>query len=335
MPIVQAQRLHAWTGAVFQACGVSPEHAATVADLLVDTSLRGIDTHGVSRIPAYVELLARGRNKAQPQFKIIERKASLEFDADFSLGQVAGMAAVDAAYERAKSLGFAFVTIRNTGHLGALGYFTRHLAEKGMLACLMQNAPPLMALPGFKRRAIGNNPLSFAAPVEGSLPFVFDMAASEAAFGKIIEAKRDGKSIPDGWALDKDGNPTNDSAKAFEGMLLPTAGAKGMGIAMMVECLAGGFTGTDPSKLEGVPGLPAAFGGFLMVINPYEFQDGPEFDAHMRKWVQFYRASGADARYPGERRAEVAMQRSKDGIPVSEDLDRAFAAVAEKAGVPL
>jgi LDH2 family malate/lactate/ureidoglycolate dehydrogenase len=335
MQMLQAQRLHAWTGAVFQASGLSAGHAQTVADLLVDTSLRGIDTHGVSRIPAYVELLARGRNKAQPQFKLTERKASLEFDADFSLGQVAGMVAVDAAYERAKSSGFAFVTIRNTGHLGALGYFTRHLAEKGMIASLMQNAPPLMGLPGSRHRAIGNNPLSFAAPVVGRLPFVFDMAASEAAFGKIIEAKRDGKSIPDGWALDKDGNPTNDSAKAFEGMLLPTAGAKGVGIAMMVECLAGAFTGTDPSKLEGVPGLPAAFGGFLMVIDPYEFADRADFDAHMRKWIEHYRGSAAGARYPGEKRAEVAAQRSKDGIPVSDDLGRAFAAVAEKAGVPL
>jgi LDH2 family malate/lactate/ureidoglycolate dehydrogenase len=126
----------------------------------------------------------------------------------------------------------------------------------------------MMALRGFKRPAIGNNPLSFAAPVKDRVPFVFDMAASEAAFAKIIEAKRGGKPIPDGWALDKDGNPTADSAKAFEGMLLPVGGAKGMGVAMMLECLAGALTGTDPAKLEGVPGLPAAFGGFLMVFDP-------------------------------------------------------------------
>lgn len=335
MRSIQAERLHAWTQAVFKASGVSPDHAATVADLLVDTSLRGIDTHGVSRIPSYVELLASGKNKAQPQFKFQQRKASLDFDADFSLGQVAGMIAVDEALKRAKSSGFAFVTIRNTGHLGALGYFTRRMADQGYIACLMQNAPPFMALPGFRQKAIGNNPLSFAAPVAGALPFVFDMAASEAAFGKIIEAKRAGKAIPDGWALDKDGNPTTDSAKAFEGMLLPMGGAKGMGVAMMVECLTGAFTGTEPAEHPGVPGLPAAFGGFLMAIDPYEFTERTEFDTQMQRWIATYRQASTDARYPGERRAAVAAQRAKDGIPVSEELDRAFAAVAEKACVPL
>ena len=111
-----------------------------------------IDTHGVSRIPTYVELLRLGKNKAKPNFKLTDRKAGIDFDADFGLGQVAGSVAMNAALERAKSSGVAFVTIRNSGHLGALGYFTRRLAEHGMLACLMQNAAPMMALRGFKVR---------------------------------------------------------------------------------------------------------------------------------------------------------------------------------------
>jgi LDH2 family malate/lactate/ureidoglycolate dehydrogenase len=334
MRTIQALRLEGWTSRMFAAAGMSDEHAGSAARMLVDTSLRGIDTHGISRVPTYMELLAQGDSKAKPDIRIEDRGAFLVIDADRALGQVAGPLAMTRAILRAKETGFVAAVIRDIGHMGALGYFTRMAADAGMLAILMQNAPPMMSLPGAAKRGIGNNPMSFAAPVAGKPPLVLDMAASEAAFGKIIEASRSGAAIPAGWALDKDGEPTLDSRAAFAGMLLPMGGVKGIGLAMMVEAFAGSLSGVSPARMKRGSQLSYAFGAFLIVADPEAIVGRAAFDAHLAEWMTTWMQSGGDVRYPGERTAAIHAERSAAGIPVNDEVAQALTKAGAAAGVP-
>ncbi len=325
---VSADALRAWVCAVLTAHEMPPDHAALVGQALVDADLRGIDTHGVRQLPTYVALLRRGAVRARPDLRFETKGSLLTVQADRGFGQVVGTLAVDAAVDIARRTGCAIATIAEVGHLGALGYFTRRAADAGMAALLMQNGPPLMALPGSTQRAIGNNPLSFAAPLDGRPPVVFDMAASTASFGKIIGANAAGKALPDGWALDKDGEPTNDARKALDGMLLPIAGVKGIGLAMMVQSFAGSLSGTKPVWGEGI------FGGFLLLVDPEATIGRAAFLAHMAEWVGHYTEASTDGRIPGDRGIACQAARRETGIPLPQDVIDLLAKAGTACGVP-
>lgn len=318
--IVDRDILTGWVEQVMRSCGIPPAQAGLVAGVLVDANLRGIDTHGVSRVPSYVELLDAGATNKEPSIRIERKGWLLDLQADRALGQIAGSTAAEHAIELARDTGLAICILRDTGHLGALGYFTRLAADAGFLALMMQNGPPVMSLPGATRRAIGNNPISFAAPLEGRPPLVFDMSASEAAFGKIVEAARTGKELQEGWALDANGRPTLDATAALTGMLLPAGGAKGIGLAMLVETFAGALSGTRPAAKANAAGIPYAWGGFLLVINPDFVQDREAFVSHMTSWLATYLAADPSARYPGQKTAEIFKIRERDGVPLDANL---------------
>jgi LDH2 family malate/lactate/ureidoglycolate dehydrogenase len=194
-----------------------------------------------------------------------------------------------------------------------------------------------MALPGSRQAAIGNNPLSFVAPGgEGKVPLVVDLATSAVAQGKIIEAARSGKPIPEGWAIDPDGQPTTNAAAALRGFLMPASAHKGIGLAFMVEVLAGALTGTRPVKsmTSSGPALPPAFGAFVMVVNPAAFGSREAFDAYLAQSVAIYRKSGPDARYPGESSAALERERMQNGIVLSDALVRDLQSLGEQCGIP-
>jgi LDH2 family malate/lactate/ureidoglycolate dehydrogenase len=198
----------------------------------------------------------------------------------------------------------------------------------------MQNGPPIMGLPGATKPAIGNNPLAFAMPVADGPSLVFDMAASEAAFGRIIDAARNNQPIPSGWAIDETGAETTDAAAAMRGMLLPTGAFKGVGIAMLVECLAGSLSGVYLEKLEPGRTLPPSFGAFLLVINPALLIGADAFAAHRDTWLDRYKSSSKSIRYPGERAAQVEAQRSRDGIPLPATVVQQLTQLGESVGAP-
>lgn len=327
MDLFAADALTGWTASLLVAHGLPPAHADIAADALVDADLRGIGTHGVAQLPGYCDWLRRGVTNPRPDIRVSAQGSVLAVDADRALGQVAGITALDAAVAAADS-GVAIAAIRRSGHLGALGYFARRAAEAGMVAIVMQNGPPLMALPGMTRRAIGNNPIAFAAPVPGKPPLVFDMAASEAAYGKVLAAAAAGEELPEGWALDAEGRPTRDAQAAATGMLLPVAGAKGIGLAMMVECLAGSLSGTRPVWGSGL------FGGFLMVARPGAATEPAAFASDIETWLAHYAGSGPDARYPGERAAAMHAERLAGGIPLAAGVAEKLAEAGGRAGVP-
>jgi LDH2 family malate/lactate/ureidoglycolate dehydrogenase len=308
-PCYDGKALSAWSAAVLAAVGMPAKDAATGADVLIRTSLRGVDTHGISRLPLYIDsMLEKNINPAAAHHEEL-RDGVLHYHGDRGLGQTIGVAAVNAAVKRASEQAVVTCLIHDCGHLAALGTYVLIAAEAGMLAILCQATTPLMALPGWTERAIGNNPLAFATPLAGKAPLVFDMAASVVARGYLRQAVREGTGIPPGWAIGPDGEPTTDAEAAWEGAVLPTGGYKGMGIAMLVQVLAGSLLarqGGGPSK---------ATTGFLLVINPRSINEayGPDVE----NWLAVYmKAAGADARYPGQRAAESEASRTAHGIPI-------------------
>jgi len=330
--IVSHIDLEIWIEQILTACGVSKIDARTTAKVLTITNLRGVDTHGVARIPSYVDLLQRGALNATPRMTCEQRSGVLHFDGNRGLGQVCGLKAVEYGVEAARTQGCIAVVMRHVGHLGALGHFTQIAAKANMIALMMQNGPPIMALAGAKQPAIGNNPMSFAAPRPDGPPLVFDMATSETAFGRIFAAVNAGTELPDGWALDREGQPTRDAAAALDGMLLPSGGHKGMGLAMLVEVLAGSLTGNQPGKLGSGKNMPPEFGGFLLILNP-ELIAGAEYAPHIAEWVGIYLVASQGMRLPGARANESEQERIKSGIPIGPGLLADLSQVADKLGV--
>lgn len=337
MRLYDTAALSGWLARAFAACGLEPEAAATGAGVLVRTNARGVETHGISRALVYVQKLQSGELTARPNVRYEDRAGVLHCHADSGLGQVVATRAVGEAIGRAATAGFVPMVIHDVGHLAALGMFALQAAEAGMIALVAQSTPPIMALPGSKRAAIGNNPLAFASPVAGGPPLVFDIAASGVARGNVLAAAREKREIPLGWAIDSDGNPTTDPKAALSGAMLPMAGHKGIGLAMVVQCLAGSLSGALPATVTGAaPGsAPARVGAFLFVANPELVAGRAAYDAHMAGWIEAYRqASGPDGRYPGERAARLEAERTRTGVPLPDGVVAELRAVGEATGVP-
>lgn len=229
--------LKAFTREVFVKVGMPPEDAELVADVLVWANLRGVDSHGVLRIPWYVELVGAGQMNPKPNIKILkETVATVFINADRAFGPVVTTLAMNRVMEKAKQVGIGWGLIRNLTHQGAMAYYSLMAAKADMTGIAIVCSPPNMAPYGAKSAGVHNSPISIAVPAKRHRPLVLDMATSVAAGGKLNLAIDKGISIPEGWALDGDGNPTTDPNLAK--VLLPIGGPKGSGLALMFECLS-------------------------------------------------------------------------------------------------
>lgn len=325
-----------WLAKAFESCGLTRADAGLAARVLVRTNARGIDTHGIARALVYVQKLQSGELHANPDVRFEERHGVVHCYADSGLGQVVATRAVAHAVGLASERGFVPVVLHDVGHLAALGMFALQAAEAGMIAFVVQSAPPMMAMPGSRGAAIGNNPLAFASPAPAGPPLVFDIAASGVARGNVLAAAREGREIPLGWAIDAEGNPTTDPKAALAGAMLPMAGHKGIGIAMMVECLAGSLSGARPASVTGAtPGsAPAKVGAFLFVANPELIAGREAYASHMAAWIAGYAtASGPDGRYPGQRAARLEAERDRDGFSLGAGVAAELRKVGELTGV--
>jgi LDH2 family malate/lactate/ureidoglycolate dehydrogenase len=323
--------LQRWTAAVFEACGVAVADASLAARMLCRTSLRGIDTHGISRVPAYVEQLHSRAFKPDARVTLSERHGTLHCEGGGGLGQVVASAALERAIDRARTQAIVSCTIENTGHLGALGILILEAAERGFVAVLCQTTPPILGMPGLHGPVIGNNPIAFAMPVPGGDPLVFDMALSVVARGKVAAMARDGVlQMPEGWALDGEGELTTDPQVALRGAMMPVAGHKGLGLAMLVQCLAGSLAGAEQPQGSGQSA--GGIGAFLLIANPDLLTGRAAFEANVAQWLGTYRQAGG--RYPGQRQAATERERLLHGVPVGEALHRELTGTGARAGVP-
>ena len=247
LELFRAERLHEFASRVFQHFGVPVAAANQAADILVLSDLRGIDSHGIARLRSYVSMLSIGRINPQPNITIVrESPSTATVDGDNGLGLVVGPQANAIAMEKADRVGTGWVAVRHTNHYGIAGWYVLEALKRDMFGWARTNTTKIVAPLWGAEKMLGTNPLAIAFPGLEEPPVVIDMATPAAAFGKVEMAIRTDKSIPDGWAIDRDGNPTtNPHAMVDGGAMLPLGadrdhgGHKGYCLGAMVDLLCG------------------------------------------------------------------------------------------------
>ncbi len=236
--------------AVFEKVGLSPEDAKIITEVLLETELRGVFTHGFMRLERYVNCIKSGGIKTDGNYKLLYDSPSwASVDGADNLGIVISYKATKLAMEKAKETGVGIVSVRGSHHFGAAGYYTSMCADNDMVGMSMSNGDILIAATGSGEKTIGNNPFSYAFPAEKYGKVVYDIAMSHTSDRKVVQMAKEGQMLPDGWIIDKDGKATNDPAEYEKGgTLLPFGGYKGYGLAMMVETLAATLSGAAMTK---------------------------------------------------------------------------------------
>jgi (2R)-3-sulfolactate dehydrogenase (NADP+) len=309
----------AWLAAAFERHGCSAANARSVARALIAAEADGLVGHGLSRLPTYLQMVKSGKidGWAKPT-ATRQRPGVLAVDAAYGFAYPAIDLALAELPAIATSQGIATASIARSNHCGAAGLPCEALARQGLVALLFANTPSAMAPWGGRTPVFGTNPIAFAAPRDGHDPAVVDLALSKVARGPIAAAKQRGDGIPEGWALDSDGNPTTDAAKALSGTMIPLGDAKGAALALMVEVLAACLTGANlafeaSSFLDG-EGAPPATGQLIVAIDPAAFGHA-RFGERMATLIDaIERQPGA--RLPGSRRYANRARAARDGIMI-------------------
>jgi ureidoglycolate dehydrogenase (NAD+) len=322
MPTIVAEDLRRFAKDLLHKGGFAEADAAQMADLLIWANLRGVDSHGVLRIPRYLEMLSLGMVNANHSIKTAHQFGAIcVLDADKAPGAVAMNRAVLEASTIAGKFGMGWCSIRNTSHAGAIGYFVDQLANMGMIGIAITASKPLMTYYGAKGEALSSNPLAIGVPrADGGAPIILDMSTAAVALGKIMAAKDANKSIPIGWGVDAEGGDTTDPHEVTA--VLPMAGAKGSGLSLMTEVLCSILAGNPSIAPALTGGKGGGFNGMVLAIDPRAFEDQTAILNDVRSLAdaihQLAPASGFDrVRLPGERGFETARNRKAHGVPVA------------------
>ena len=341
---VSPDRLRDFATTVYAAAGMPETDARVVADTLVQADRWGHQSHGVLRLPWYLARLRSGvcAPVAAPTY-VVDAGGLAVIDGGDAMGQVRTLRAMEDAIARAKAHGIAAVALRNSNHFGTALYYTLVAARAGCVAFLSTNASPAMAPWGGRRKTVGTNPWSWAAPAGKYPPMVLDIANTGVARGKIYLAKQKGLPIPEGWAIDADGAATTDPAAAIDGIILPMAGHKGYAIAAMMDMLSGVLTGSKFGT--GVSGpyqtdRRSGAGQLMIVLDIARMQPLVEFNARMEQMIEELKsvplAQGHDEIfYPGEIEARNETKNRRDGLLLPEDTLADLAKAASAMKVPL
>jgi LDH2 family malate/lactate/ureidoglycolate dehydrogenase len=322
--------------------GLPEADANIVAGCLVSADLRGVDTHGLARLPIYLDRLRRGLINARPALlpqRVTPVAAAL--DGENGFGFVVGTRAMNEAIEIAREYGLGLVCVRRSTHFGMAASYVLQALDAGLVSLVFSNASPAMPPWGGRKGLLGTNP--FAAGAPGNPPFLLDMSTAVAARGKIRRAERRGEAIPLGYALDADGRATTDAAAALAGVVLPVGGYKGSGLSMLMDILGGVLTGAafagDVGDQYKVFERPQDVGHFFLTLKPDLFVSQNEYLARMETLVRRVReAPKADGfteiLLPGEPETRHEHHRRRSGIPYSASEVDALQQEAAKAGVP-
>lgn len=279
---IVASRLTSFVTKVLERIGVPSQDARTVADTLVEADLRGVHSHGVMRLPNYVQRIQAGLVRAAARLEVtVEGAAFARMDACNSLGQVASVAGMDLAIGKARGAGVGVVGVAHSTHFGAAAYYVMRAAAEQMIGIAITNTLPLMPPTGGAAAVVGNNPIAYAIPAGSHRPVVLDIATSIVARGKVQRAQGRGERIPLGWGVDRHGAPTERPEEVMNGgMLLPVGGHKGFGLAMVFDLLCGPLTGAGWSA--GIAGLalpehnrPQDVGHLFMALDVGRFRPSP------------------------------------------------------------
>jgi ureidoglycolate dehydrogenase (NAD+) len=320
---IPAERLERWVTRIFSKEGLPGQNAETVAKVLVWANLRGMDTHGVVRVPRYVDLIRAGDLNPRPAMKTRnDTPACVLLDSDRAAGPVAMMHATELALQKAKEAGAGVCLVRGTTHTAALGYYTHMAAEAGMAAISFCASTANMAYHGARAAGVSTAPLAIAVPGEHG-PIALDMASGMVSMGKMMQARRTGEPLPPGSALDSKGAETTDGRAAV--LPLPLGGAKGSGLALLIECMTSLITGNPllAEVLEGTPlGARHRQNGAVIALDIARFVDPVHFRHEAGRLARAIKAlppqPGMEILLPGERGARTADARRRDGIPLPD-----------------
>ncbi|HEX4921414.1 MAG TPA: Ldh family oxidoreductase [Candidatus Bathyarchaeia archaeon] len=351
---IQESKLKDFCNKVWMKLGVPQKDAETTTDVLVLADLRGVESHGVARLPRYYMDLKNGWTKPTDQSRIVkETKATALIDGEMSLGQVVGRKGMELAIKKAKETAVGIVSVRNSHHYGIAGYYSLMALEHDLIGVSMTNAAPLV-VPTFGANAIlGTNPISLTAPAGREKAFVLDMATSVVPRGKLEVYDREKKTMPLGWAVDTTGRGTKDPhtvldalSKRLGGGILPLGGEgeehsghKGYGLALMVDVLSGVLSGAGTGLGVDVDKAKPNVGHFFMVIDPAAFRPLQEFKRDMdrlaRELKDSPKAQGQNRIYVhGEKSAARVEKYRREGIPLSLPVVDAMKKIGNELGVP-
>ncbi len=357
MAVVQKQKLMNFTQSVFLTFGLNEKEAFICAENLVLADLRGIPSHGVARLKRYVDGMNNGVIFPHNKPEIVKETAiTANIDGKAGLGQIVGHFATSLAIKKAKQSGAGIVTVRNSNHFGIAGYYSQMILNENLLGISMTNSAPLV-VPTFGREMVfGTNPISLTAPAKNRKPFFLDMATSVVPRGKLEVYNREGKPLPDGWAVDENGKVTTDPGKVLNNLLnrmgggiLPLGGEgelysgyKGYGMAIFVDILSGVLSGGAYANLvnkskNGKP-APANVSHFFMAIDIESFIDFDTFTSNMDDLMDRLqnsdKAQGQDHIFiHGEKEFAKYRKYEKEGIPLQDKVYDTLKAIADQRNV--
>lgn len=355
--LISAGVLKGFCRDVFVARGLTPEDAAVSADVLLAADVRGIDTHGISRLKYYSDRFKSGITKTEVKLDVVRESATTTVvDCNLGPGHASAARAMRLAMAKARAYGLGAVAVRNATHFGIAGFFPLMAVEEGLVGIAMTNARPAVAPTFSTEPKFGTNPIAVAAPTDEAFPFWFDAALSTVQRGNIEVAAREGEKLPAGWAVDAEGNAVPDAAELLRkmndgsGALLALGGAgeefgghKGYGLSLVVELFCAAFQDGDfLSKLaggvEGGKARPYRLGHFFLAINVDSFVGLERFrriaGEMMRELRAARKAPGAPRVWtPGEKEHETMEVRLRDGVPVGPELLAELDGLAAELGL--
>ncbi|MHB0856294.1 MAG: Ldh family oxidoreductase [Anaerolineae bacterium] len=326
--------------------GLHNEDARTAAQVLVTTDTWGVHTHGTKQLKPLMMNVRDGRinTSAAPEL-VAEGPGWAMFDSHFAMPMVTSTLAMRTAMRKAAETGIGYAGVRHSTHFGAAGYYASLALEQDMLGLSMCNVDKCMTVPGARGQVMGTNPLAFAIPAGREWPVFLDIATSAVAASKVFAARALGKSIPDTWLVDDDGNPTTDPTIFPEsGALLPMSGHKGYGLAILIEVLSAVLTGSAitgevKSWIKDIPD-PADQGHAFIALNVGAMMPIDAFKARM-DWLIGYlhdtpKAEGNDRIYlPGEMEWERRQRALQQGIALPDDVVANLRVVAQDVGLDI
>ena len=341
---VSAAKLTGFAAACLEKLGLVAADARLVAETLVESNLRGVDSHGVVRLPHYAKRLRNGTLNPRPRISVQRTGASTAVaEGDRGMGQLVAVRAMQEAISLARESGAGAVGARNSSHCGACAYFVEMAAREGMAGIALTHTDSIMVPPGMKRIFLGSNPIAFGAPTAGGPPLVIDMSTTHAAWGKVIVAREEGKPIPPDWGVDAQGRPTTDPHQVVG--LAPSGAHKGYALALMVEVLCAQLMGLPfgrhVTKMYGELDKPRNLGHFMLALDVRRFVDPALFGSKVSELLQEARAEEPSdpARpplAPGDPERLTAERRRREGIPLGAAvLAELYALGAELGTTPL
>jgi L-2-hydroxycarboxylate dehydrogenase (NAD+) len=354
--VYSIETLREFCARVFVHFGVPQSDAVQAADVLATADLRGVDSHGVARMAAYVDLLREGQINTKPKIQVVRSTASTAtVDGDNGLGLVVGPRAMQIAMDMAEKAGSGWVGVNNTNHFGIAGYYVLKAIERDMIGWAMTNSTAIVAPLWGMERMLGTNPIAVAFPAKKEPPIVIDMATTAVAYGKIEMARRKGQPIPTGWAIDKEGRATTKPQDMMEGgALLPLGserergGHKGYALAVMVDVLCGALSGANwgpfapPFALrQKIPArsVGKGIGHFFGAMRIDGFLEAEEFKSQIDDYVRVMRATKpapgtSGPLIPGDPEWEAEKLRREKGVPLILPVVEELREISRKAGIP-